>query len=128
MLNANAKLLNVHKVKSGETIVNFKSTGGLLDFYFFTADSAEELVRTYHGLIGKPALPPFWGLGFMQGSRHWGSQEAVTNVLNRYREEGFVFEGVYLDYPYMNNSRNFEIDDESFPNFNSLGKRIHEAH
>jgi alpha-glucosidase (family GH31 glycosyl hydrolase) len=32
--------------------------------YFFTKGSAKEIITAYHNLIGKPALPPFWSLGW----------------------------------------------------------------
>jgi alpha-glucosidase (family GH31 glycosyl hydrolase) len=36
--------------------------------YFFFGGSADEVVRQYNNLIGKPVLPPFWTLGFHQCS------------------------------------------------------------
>ena len=40
------------------------ASGGALDFNFFHGDTAEEVIKEYHVMIGKPALPPFWSLGY----------------------------------------------------------------
>ena len=61
--NSNGKITQVKK-SSSQTIVNFMATGGVLEFYIFYGDSAEEIIKNYHVVIGKPVLPPFWALGY----------------------------------------------------------------
>jgi alpha-glucosidase (family GH31 glycosyl hydrolase) len=40
--------------------------GGVLDIYVFLGPSPEDVIRQYHAVIGPPAMPPFWALGFHQ--------------------------------------------------------------
>lgn len=44
--------------------------GGLVDLYFFLGPSPEAVLRQYHAVIGKTALPPYWALGAVQSK--WG--------------------------------------------------------
>lgn len=44
--------------------VTFRTIGGVLDFYWFTGPSPGEVVQQYVELVGKPAMPPYWSLGF----------------------------------------------------------------
>lgn len=39
-------------------------TGGLVDLFLFIDGTYEETVKEYHKIVGKPVLPPFWGLGW----------------------------------------------------------------
>lgn len=41
-----------------------------MDLYFFLGPSPEAVLRQYHAVIGKTALPPFWTLGAIQSK--WG--------------------------------------------------------
>jgi hypothetical protein len=40
--------------------------GGLVDLYFFTGPTPEEVIRQYHQVIGHTAMPPYWALGLHQ--------------------------------------------------------------
>jgi len=46
------------------TEIDYLTTGGGLDFMIYYGNTAEEVIKLYHGTIGKPGLPPFWSLGY----------------------------------------------------------------
>jgi alpha-glucosidase len=43
--------------------------GGVLELYVLCGPAPEEAVRQYHRVIGPPAMPPRWALGFHQSRR-----------------------------------------------------------
>jgi alpha-glucosidase (family GH31 glycosyl hydrolase) len=49
------------------------TTGGNLEIYLMFKGSAQQIISQYQKIIGLPALPPFWALGFQIQS------DAVSN-------------------------------------------------
>lgn len=123
--NSNAKELEYKHVGNKQSIVNFKAIGGILDFFVFFSESAEDVIKAYHGVVGKPYFPPFWALGFHQSSWQYNTTERVTDVLQNYDKAGMPLEGIWLDIEYMAKYRNFEVDTSRFSNIPSLAKAIH---
>ena len=66
--NSNAQQFSVTFLEDGTSIVNYVTTGGVLDFFVLTHGNAKSIMRAYFDLIGRPLLPPFWALGFHQCS------------------------------------------------------------
>lgn len=44
-----------------------RSIGGIVELYLFMGPTPEQVIRQYHEVIGRPAMPPFWALGAHQG-------------------------------------------------------------
>ena len=44
--------------------VALKTTGGIIDLFVFVGDNPEHVVQLYTSVIGRPTMPPFYGLGF----------------------------------------------------------------
>ena len=50
--------------------------GGVVDVFMLAGPTLEEVVRQYQALVGRPAMPPAWALGFHQS--RWGYPFAAT--------------------------------------------------
>lgn len=46
------------------TVLNYITIAGSIEAYFILPGSADEVLAAYQGLIGMPAMPPFYSLGF----------------------------------------------------------------
>ena len=44
--------------------LTWKTIGGILDFYILTGPTPGDVMRELTAVIGRPALPPYWSLGF----------------------------------------------------------------
>lgn len=123
--NSNAKSLEYTKYGSSQSLLNFRAAGGVLDFFFFFGESAESVIKAYHGVIGFPYLPPFWSLGFHQSSWQYNDTKRVNDVLKGYDDANMPLEALWLDIEYMNNYRNFEVNTTRFENIPSLAEALH---
>ena len=52
MKNVNGKRIEMEKHRGDQTVVEFMVTGGILDFYFFHGYTADEVIKSYHEIIG----------------------------------------------------------------------------
>lgn len=60
----------------------------MLDFYFFTGPTPGDVVRQYTNVIGKPAMPPLWGLGFHLCRYGYKTLERTKQVWKRNIDAG----------------------------------------
>jgi len=43
--------------------VTFRTIGGILDIRIFIGPTPSDVINQYTNVIGRPMLPPYWGLG-----------------------------------------------------------------
>lgn len=65
--------------------LTYRTLGGILDFYVFSGPSPLQVVEQYVSLIGRPAMPPFWSLGFHLCKYGYGSAQNMLKVILRNR-------------------------------------------
>jgi len=63
--------------------LSLKTAGGILDFFVFIGDNPEHVIQLYTSLIGRPVMPPFWGLGFQLTRYGYESADHVKKVIDR---------------------------------------------
>uniref|UniRef100_A0A8C3HYM0 Maltase n=1 Tax=Chrysemys picta bellii TaxID=8478 RepID=A0A8C3HYM0_CHRPI len=98
----------------------YRTTGGILDFYVFLGDTPEQVVQEYVKLVGMPAMPSYWSLGFQLSRWNYTSLDELKVVVQRNRAIGIPYEIQYTDIDYMEEKKDFTYDREKFkdlPNF-----------
>lgn len=63
--------------------LNLKLAGGILDIFVFVGDNPEHVVQLYTSLVGRPAMPPFYGMGFQLSRYGYKNTSHLRDVVER---------------------------------------------
>ncbi len=88
-----------------------------LELYLILGDDILDIVKQFRQLTGRSYIPPKWAFGF--GQSRWGYQSAedIRAVVKGYRENHIPLDSVYLDIDYMEDFKDFTVNEERFPDF-----------
>lgn len=125
VLNSNDQDAVLVKYPGDPMNVYHKMIGGIFDVYYFYPGSADNVLKKYHGLIGKPYLPPLWSLGFHQCRYGWPDLNYVKGVVAKFDEYDIPLEVVWADIDYMKNYADFTIDEERYGGLGEFVKTLH---
>jgi len=98
----------------GSKSIIHELTGGLIDLYLIVDGTYEETVQEYHKLVGKPLLPPLWGLGWHQSKYGYENTAALNAVVNGYATDKIPLEAIWSDIDYMDGFQDFTVDPSAF--------------
>ena len=105
--------------------VSYRTTGGIFDFYFFTGPTPRDVIRQYTEIFGRPAIPPYWALGFQLSK--WGYNDLATMQATYQRnvDAGIPLDVIYGDIDYMERFLDFTVDQAAFANFDGFLDTVH---
>jgi len=63
--------------------LNYRTTGGILDFFVFVGEHPEHVIQLYTDLIGRTYMPPKWGLGYQIARYGFKNLTYVQTVIDR---------------------------------------------
>jgi lysosomal alpha-glucosidase len=126
--NSNPQQVEIRYSTSGKSLINYKTIGGILDIYFFLSGTADEVIRNYNNLVGKPVLPPFWSLGFHQCSWQYNSTKDLKEVFDTYTKNGYLIDTMWTDIMYMDRYIDFTINETAFGDLSTFVEDIQKDH
>ncbi|KAJ8925244.1 hypothetical protein NQ315_001431 [Exocentrus adspersus] len=121
LLNSNAMDIILQPTPA----ITFRPVGGILDFYFFMGPTPSDVIGQYTELIGRPHMPPYWGLGFHLCRFGYKTLNETRKVMQRNINAGIPLDTQWNDLDYMNNSNDFTYDKENFNGLPGFVKDLH---
>lgn len=88
-----------------------------LYLYVIEGESAYDIVKQFRKMIGRSYIPPKFAFGF--GQSRWGykTKEDFVKVAEGYRKNDIPIDMIYLDIDYMQDYKDFTVNEENFPDF-----------
>ncbi|KAL6030171.1 hypothetical protein STEG23_030424 [Scotinomys teguina] len=121
LMNSNAMEVTLQPTPA----ITYRTIGGILDFYVFLGNTPEEVVQEYLELIGRPALPSYWALGFQISRYDYGTLDNMKKVVDRNRAAQIPYDVQHADIDYMDQRKDFTYDPVNFKGFPEFVKELH---
>ncbi|NXN29051.1 LYAG glucosidase, partial [Nycticryphes semicollaris] len=147
LLNSNAMEVALQPTPA----LTWRTIGGVLDFYIFLGPDPNMVIQQYQQVIGFPAMPPLWALGFHlcrwgygSSNETWQTARAmrnyqipqVTHPQDPWRCWGVLGsvthpcisvpqDAQWNDIDYMDGYRDFTLDPQKFASLPSLVEDLH---
>ncbi len=96
------------------------------NLYIIDGKSPYDIIKQFRAMIGQSYIAPRWAFGFQQSRWSYMNADQVRQVVKQYRENKIPLDTVYLDIDYMQNYKDFTINEESFPNFPAFVQEMRE--
>lgn len=102
--------------------LKIKANKNDLTIYIITGENEKDIVKQFRKIIGKSYVPPLWAFGY--GQSRWGykNEQDIRTVAEKYKSADIPIDSIYLDIDYMERYKDFTINKERFPDFESLVK------
>ncbi|XP_040066950.1 lysosomal alpha-glucosidase-like [Ixodes scapularis] len=105
----------------------FRTIGGILDIFVFVGPTPAKVVQQYQHVVGLPALPPYWSLGFNLCRYEYGSLDRTRFIMEKNIEAQIPLDVQWNDIDYMERRNGFTYDNVSFHGLPEFVDRIHSS-
>lgn len=97
-----------------------------MDVYLIEGTDEKDIVRQFRQLVGRNYIPPFWALGY--GQSRWGykNEQDILTVAKSYKNAGIPLDSIYMDIDYMEDFKDFTVNQDRFPDLKGLADDMRE--
>ncbi|XP_054420203.1 probable maltase-glucoamylase 2 [Pteronotus mesoamericanus] len=113
LLNSNAMDVTVQPTPA----LTYRTTGGILDFYVVLGPTPELVTQQYTELIGRPAMIPYWALGFQLSRYGYQNDAEISSLYDAMVAAQIPYDVQHVDIDYMDRKLDFTLSS----NFQNLG-------
>lgn len=112
-----------------EEALTWRALNGVIDLYFFSGPTPKDVIQQYVSEVGKPALQPYWALGYHQSRWGYSSVDDLQGVVDQFAEADLQLETVWTDLDYMAAFKDFTNDPVKYPldKFQSFLADLHDG-
>ena len=96
------------------------------DLYYMKGETPQEVIRAFRQLTGRSYIPPRWAFGYGQSRFSYMDEDEIRTLVKTYKEAGFPIDSVYLDIDYMEEYKDFTVNQERFPQFSDFVREMKE--
>ncbi|XP_076004053.1 lysosomal alpha-glucosidase [Genypterus blacodes] len=121
LLNSNA----MDVVLQPATALTWRTIGGILDFYVFLGPDPSSVIGQYAEVVGFPAMPVYWALGYHLCRWGYNSSSATMEVVKNMRDNRIPQDVQWNDIDYMDKFMDFTFDPTYFATLPDLVKDLH---
>uniref|UniRef100_H0X529 Uncharacterized protein n=1 Tax=Otolemur garnettii TaxID=30611 RepID=H0X529_OTOGA len=119
LLNSNAMDVTLQPTPA----LTYRTIGGILDFYMVLGPTPELVTQQYTKLIGRPAMIPYWALGFQLSRYGYQDDAEISNLYDAMVAAQIPYDVQHVDIDYMDRKLDFTLSP-SFQNLSLLFDRM----
>ncbi|CAF3691355.1 unnamed protein product [Adineta steineri] len=114
ILNSNAQDYKLDEFENDQSMLTYRTIGGILDIFFFAGPRPEDVIRQYQLVIGFPFMPPYWALGFQLCRYGYDTLENMKAAMQRTLDGNIPIDIQYGDIDYFRQQLDFTWDPIRF--------------
>ncbi|GAB1290723.1 Maltase-glucoamylase 2, pseudogene [Apodemus speciosus] len=118
LLNSNAMDVTLQPTPA----LTYRTIGGILDFYMVLGPTPELVTQQYTQLIGRPAMTPYWALGFQLSRYGYESAAEISSLYSEMVAAEIPYDVQHVDIDYMDRKLDFTLS----PSFQTLSVLINQ--
>ena len=123
--NINAQDIFIQS-KDNKTLLEHRTIGGLIDYYFIYGDNPDEVLIKLHDIIGQPIMPPFWSFGFHLCKWGYKNTKEIRDIYNKFFDNDLPIDTFWVDIDALEDKRIFSLNMKDFPDLPNFINTLHD--